>query len=80
MKFVAYGRKEYYSDKYNWIDDAHFVMFVVYFFKRFFFLKDILPTDYLYEEFDRSAPEHHKVGAINTAKMNEHGMEIHHIA
>ena len=55
LKFSAYGRAEYYSDKYNWIDDAHFVMFVIYFVKRIYFLEDILPLDYLHAEHDRIA-------------------------
>ena len=55
MKFWAYGRAEYYRDKYNWIDDAHFLMFLVYFVKRMYFLEDILPLDYLHKEHDRIA-------------------------
>lgn len=80
LKFLAYGRKEYYRDKYNWIDDAHFIMFVIYFFKRLYFLEDILPCDYLHREHDRMASEGDKSSAINSAKMEGLGIDRSHIA
>ena len=46
LKVRGIGRADYYSDKYNYVTDIHFLVFIFYFVQRIRFIENLLPSYY----------------------------------
>ena len=46
LKVKGIGRKDYYMDKYNYVTDLHFIVFIFYFVQRMRFINNLLPSLY----------------------------------
>ena len=46
LKVRGIGRIDYYSDKYNYVTDIHFLVFIFYIYYRIKFIENLLPSLY----------------------------------